>query len=180
MEKLNEFMKKIYTQPKKIETIKEELSKSLEEKMLLNMGSIRGDIDANRNRIEDLMKRLDYLSLAINSFGRTIKMMNIDEIVRRFDALDKRIMALQTEVDKLRVSLETTSVAKEDLEVIKERIKEMSSTFLQTMNKMNEFELRVNKKLAGWDRMQRLIRELSELEKLKEDLIKIKQGMSEI
>jgi chromosome segregation ATPase len=228
-EKLDEDIKKIYLRLGEIETIKQDVSKSMEEKISSNSTELRKEIDENKIEIEHIKKNLDAISFAMKSFERTVELTNLDDIIRRFDVADRRFLNLQTEIEKLRSSAASTNEG--DVEALKRRVKEISAVIMDTLNKINNFEMNMNNKLSkvevlekgimrlntvqsmtdvvieevkkmneiknsiedlygkimriydsgsvGWDRLQNIVRELSELDKLKGDMQEVKRVVEE-
>lgn len=231
LKKLDEDIKKLYLRLDEIGKIKQDVTKTLEDKIASSSENIRKEITDNKVEIEHLKKNLDVLNFAIKSFERTVELTNLDDIIKRFDAIDRRLLTTQTELDKLRSSGRDTSEIEGDVEILKKRFKQMIPTIMDALNKINRFEVKVDSKLArvegleksimklntaqaitdtameqvkkmneinssmedlygkmkriydssnvGWDRLQKVVRELSELDKFKSDLEEVREAVIE-
>jgi chromosome segregation ATPase len=227
--KLDEDIKKIYLRLGEIETIKQDVTRNLEERISISSADLRKEMGDNKIEIEHIKKNLDAISFAMKSFERTVELTNLDDIIRRFDVADKRFLNIQAELENLRSS--TSSMTEGDVDALKRRVKEMSVAIMDTLNKVNDFEMNMNNKLAkvevlekgvmrlnavqsmadvvieqvkkmneikssiedlygkimriydsgnvGWDRLQNVVRELSELDKLKSEMQEVKRAVEE-
>jgi len=231
LKKLDEDVKKLYLRLDEIGTIKQDVTKTLEDKISLSSENIRKEITDNKAEIEHVKKNLDALSFAIKSFERTVELTNLDDIIKRFDVIDRKILTMQTELEKLRSPDRDASAVGEDVETLKKRFKQMILTVMDALNRINKFEVEMNSKLArvealeraamsletvkamadtsieqvkkmnelkssmedlygkikriydsgniGWDRLQNIVHELSELDKLKVDLEDVRRAVIE-
>ena len=222
IKKMDDDIQKAFLRLGEIETIKKDVTKSLEGALETKLSDLNKGITDNRAEIEHMKKGLDAVSMAIKSFGRTVELTNIDDIIKRFDAVDGRVMNLEMAFQKLRATTRESTVTEGDVEAFMDKLKEVSTTVMNTLNRMNKLEMTVNDKLAaveeaskdfkridtlrsvtedvreqvkimqqvhdsvqdlygkimriydsgklGWDRLQNISRDLSELEKLKTDL----------
>ena len=187
LEKLDEDIKKLYLRLDEIRTIKQDVTKTLEERIASNSEDIRKEISDNRAEVEHLKKNIDALSFAIKSFERTVELTNLDDIIRRFDAVDRKIVNTETDLDQLRGFVRESSIREGDVDALKRKIKEMSSAVMDTLNKVNQLEANINNKLTRVEALEKNIIKLSAsksmtsaaTEHLKE-MNKIKESMEDL
>jgi len=148
MKDIDENFKTISANIEVLNNIKEEVLKSTEETFSSKISELDKNIEQNRVEIEHLKSNLDGFSLALKSFERTIELTNLDDIIRRFDSLDRKTMNIDNEVEKFRHLIPDLSMAVGDVEILKKKMKEMSSTVMDTLSRMNEFEMNINKKIT--------------------------------
>lgn len=146
---LREGISKISAILTRLDNVGGELDKRIEEAISSRLESLKEGIERNRLEIEHTKKSLDGFSSAIKSFERTIELTNIDDIIRRFNSLDKKITETQTSIEGLRKLTPDISIIEGDTDALKTRVKEMSSTIMDALSRMNEFELNVSKKMIS-------------------------------
>ena len=176
--KLDEDVKKIYLRLGEIEGIKQDLTKSFEEKISSNATELRKEMNDNKIEIEHIKKNLDAISFAMKSFERTIELTNLDDIIRRFDIADRKILTIQEELEKIRSSASTT--IESDIEVLKRRVKEMSVPIMDALNKINEFEMKMNNKLAKVEGLEKGVMRLNTVQSMTDTVIEQVKKMNEI
>jgi len=174
----------ISIQLNKMGTLKEELIKVFEDSISSNVKSLRETDESNKIDIEHLKKDIDAISSSIKSFERTIELTNLDDIIRRFDSLDKKTINTQSEVENLRNLMPSISLTSGDVEVLKKRVKEMSSNIMNSLDKINEFELNVNKKVSSIEGLLEKAQHLEAIEEIskniKDDLNNFNASKAEI
>lgn len=147
MRELNESVKGLNANVEVLKNIKEDIIKNTEETISSKVKLLEESLERNKAEVEHVKKDLDGFSVALRAFERTIEMTNLDDIIRRFDSLDKKIINNETELEKFRRLVPDMSMAVGDVEVLKKRLKELSSSVMDVLTKMNEFELSINKKI---------------------------------
>ncbi len=177
--KHDEDIKKLYLRLDEIGTIKQDVSKSLEDKIASNSENIRKEIIDNKAEIEHVKKNLDALSFAIKSFERTVELTNLDDMIRRFNDIDRKILTMQTEFDKLRGSTRDTSTIEGDVEILKKRVKELIPSIMDALNKINKFEIEMNNKLARVDALEKGIMKLNTIQAMTDTVIEQVKKMNE-
>ncbi|MDI6826216.1 MAG: hypothetical protein QMD36_03420 [Candidatus Aenigmarchaeota archaeon] len=148
MKDINENFKTMSASLEVLNKLKEDIAKSIEETISSKVDELEKDIEYNRVEIEHLKSDLDGFSLALKSFERTIELTNLDDIIRRFDSLDRKMINVENEVEKFRYLIPDLSMTVGDVEILKKKLKETSSTVMDTLSRMNEFEININKKMA--------------------------------
>jgi len=178
--KLDEDIKKIYLRLGEIESIKQDVTKNLGEKISSNSDELRKEMGDNKIEIEHIKKNLDAISFAMKSFERTVELTNLDDIIRRFDAFDRKILNIEMELDKLRGSTRDTSTIEGDVEILKRRFKEMIPTIMGALNKINQFEIEMNNKLGKVEILEKGIMRLNTIQSMTETVIEQVKKMNEI
>jgi len=173
-------IQKIYTRLGEIETIKKDVTKSLEGLLGTKELDLRKEINVNKAEIEHLKKGIDAVALAIKSFERTVELTNLDDIIKRFDSLDRRIMTLETAIQKLRNIARESTLTEGDVEVFKQRLKEISATVMNALNRMNKFEMVVDNKLAKMEDASKSIRNIDAIRSVTGDVREQVKIMKEI
>lgn len=173
-------IQKIYLKLGDIETIKKDVTSNLEGIIGIKEGNLKNEIINNKAGIDDLKKRLDTVSLAMKSFERTVELTNIDDIIKRFDSFDRRMLDLEVSVQKLmHVSNEPTITAS-DVEVFKERLKEISITVMNALDRMNKFEMVINNRLIKTEELSRSFERIEALKSVTDDVKEQVKVMREI
>ena len=222
IKKIDDDIQRILVRLGEIETIKGDVTKNLQGILETKESTLKKEISDNMAETEHLKKSVDALSTAIKSFERTVELTNIDDIIKRFDSLDRRIMDLENAIQHLRSVTRESTITESDVEVFKQKLKEISTTVMNALDRMNKFEMTINSKLSrteelsqglgridalksvtgdvreqvkvmrdiqvsvqdlygkimriydsgklGWDRLQNVSRDMSELEKIKTDI----------
>jgi len=178
--KMDEDIKKLYLRLDEIGTIKQDVTKSLEEKIDSSSENIRKEITDNKAEIEHVKKTLDALSFAIKSFERTVELTNLDDMIRRFNDIDRKVLNMQTELDKLRDSTRDTSSIEGDVEILKTRFKEMIPNLMGALNKINQFEIEMNNKLAKVELLEKGMMRLNAVQAMTDTTIEQVKKMNEI
>jgi chromosome segregation ATPase len=160
----------ISLQLNKMGTLKEELTKTFEDSISSNVKNLRETDESNKIDIEHLKKDIDAISSSIKSFERTIELTNLDDIIRRFDSLDKKTINTQAEVENLRNLMPSISLTSGDVEVLKKRVKEMSSNIMNSLDRINEFELNVNKKVSSIEGLLEKAQHLEAIEEISKNI----------
>lgn len=161
MKDIDENFKTISANLELLNNIKEDVLKSTEETISSKIGELDKNIVQNRVELEHLKSDLESFSMALKSFGRTIELTNIDDIIRRFDSLDRKVMNVENEVEKFRYLIPDLSMAVGDMDILKKKFKEMSSTVMDTMSRMNQFETDINKKITYMEDLTRKAEKMS-------------------
>jgi len=180
LKKLDEDIKKIYLRLDEISTIKQDVTKSLEDKIALSLENTTKGIIGNKAEIANVKRNLDALSLAIKSFEKTVELTNLDDIIRRFDTIDGKVLSMQAELDRLRSSVRGASTTGEDVEILKKRFKELISTVMSALSKINEFEIRVGNKLAKVEALEKCAMDLNTIKSMTETVMEQAKRMNEI
>lgn len=180
LKKQDEDVKRIYLRLDEIGKIKQDVTKDLEIKMDLNTENIRKEITDNKAEIGHLKNNLDSLSFAVKSFERTVELTNLDDMIRRFNAIDKKILIAQSELDKLRDSTRDTSRMEADVETLKRRFKQMIPTIMDALNKINKFEVGMDNKMARVEAMEKGVVRLGAVQSMTDTVIEQVKKMNEI
>jgi len=180
LKKVDEDIKKLYLRLDEIGTIKQDVTKTLEEKIDSSEKNIRKEITDNKAEIAHLKSNLDALSFAIKSFERTIELTNLDDIIKRFDVIDRKTLNIQTELDRLRESSKDTSTLEGDVDVLKSKFKELTSSIMGSLSKINEFEVKMDKKLAKVETLERGIMKLNTVQSMTDTVIEQVKKMNEV
>jgi chromosome segregation ATPase len=148
MKELNDSVSNLTTNVEVLKNLKDDVIKNAEESISSKFKTIGGDIEKNKVELEHVKRDLDGFSVALRSFERTIELTNLDDIIRRFDSLDRRIVNNELELEKFRGLVPDVSVTIIDVEIIKKKIKEMSSSVMDVLSRMNEFEINLSRKMS--------------------------------
>jgi len=180
LESLGEDITKLSAKLSTFDTLKGDVTKSADEKILSNVKILSEEAERNKMEIEHLKKTLDGFSSAMKSFERTIELTNLDDIIRRFDSLDRKTLEAQAEIDKLRGLTPDMSIVEGDIDVLKTRMKDISSTVLNALSRMNEFEVDINKKLALLENFTVKAENLEYMESVSKNIGKHIKNLNEI
>jgi len=180
LESLGEDVKKLSAKLSTFDTLKEDVAKSADEKISSNVKTLSEEAERNKMEIEHLKKSLDGFSSAMKSFERTIELTNLDDIIRRFDSLDRKTLEAQAEIDKLRGLTPDMSIVEGDIDVLKTRLKDISSTVMNALSRMNEFEVNINKKLALLENLTVKAENLDYIESISKNIGKHIKNLNEI
>jgi chromosome segregation ATPase len=145
---IDENFKTISANLEVLNNIKEDVIKSTEETISSKADELGKGIDQNKVEIEHIKSDLDGFSMALKALGRTIELTNLDDIIKRFDSLDRKVMNAENQIEKFRYLIPDLSMAVSDMEILKKKFKEMSSTVMDTMSRMNQFEGDINRKIT--------------------------------
>lgn len=146
MRELNESVTSLTANVDVLKSLKEDIVKNSEEAVSSKVKVLEEGIERNRVEVEHVKRDLEGFSVAIRSFERTIELTNLDDIIRRFDSLDRRIINAETELEKFRGLVPNISVTIADVEILKNKFKEMGSSVMDVLIRMNEFDVNINKK----------------------------------
>jgi len=180
LKKVDEDIKKLYLRLDEISALKQDLIKSMENKIASSSENISREIIGNKAEIQNLKTNLDSLALAIKSFQKTVELTNLDDIIRRFNAIDGKILTIQTEMEKLRTSTRDSSVVASDVNVLNKRFKELVSAVMSSLSKINEYEVRLNKKLTKIEVLEKTSMNLNTVKSMTETVIEQVKIMNEI
>jgi len=133
MKDIDENFKTISANIEVMNNIKEEIHKNTEETFSSKMNELDKNIEKNRAEIAHLKSDLNGFSLALKSFERTI------------DSTDRK----------------TTNIDNEDSETLKKKMNEINSTVMNTLSRMNEFEMNINKKITYIEDLIKKIKNMS-------------------
>lgn len=148
MKDINENFKTISANLEVLNNIKEDVIKSTEETISAKADELGKGMEQNKVEIEHIKSDLDGFSMALKALGRTMELTNLDDIIKRFDSLDRKVMNAENQVEKFRYLIPDLSMTVEDVEILKKKFKEMSSTVMDTMSRMNQFEGDINRKIT--------------------------------
>ncbi len=148
MRELNESVTSLTANVDVLKSLKEDIVKNSEEAVSSKVKVLEEGIERNRVEVEHVKRDLEGFSVAIRSFERTIELTNLDDIIRRFDSLDRRIINAETELEKFRGLVPNISVTIADVEILKKKFKEMGSSVMDVLIRMNEFDVNINKKIS--------------------------------
>lgn len=185
MRELNESVSNLTANVDILKNLKEDITKSTEETISSKVKTLEEGIEQNKVEMEHVKRDLDGFSVALRSFERTIELTNLDDIIRRFDSLDRKINNTVTELEKLRSIAPNVSITTVDVEILKKKLREMGSSIMDVLNRMNEFEININKKTYLIEDLTKMIEsedfktQISKLEDTKASMEKIYNDVNE-
>jgi DNA repair exonuclease SbcCD ATPase subunit len=185
MRELNESVSNLTANVDMLKNLKEDIVKSTEETISSKVKTLEEGIEQNKVEMEHVKRDLDGFSVALRSFERTIELTNLDDIIRRFDSLDRKINNTETELEKLRSIAPNVSITTVDVEILKKKLREMGSSIMDVLNRMNEFEININKKTYLIEDLTKMIgsedfkTQISKLEDTKTSMEKIYNDVNE-
>ena len=162
MRELNDSVTSLTANVDVLKNIKEDIIKSSEETISSKIKTVEDGIQQNKVELEHVKRDLDGFSVALRSFERTIELTNLDDIIRRFDSLDRKIINNGEELDKIRKVVPDMSMTIVDVEILKKKFKEMSSTVMDVLNKINESEINTNKKMSLFEDLAKKVESANE------------------
>ena len=195
-EKFKEFNEKTQNIEKNLKPLKDELEtisesiKKIEEKIeetntrIETLEPLKEWKDKEEEEREKLRKELDTISTSLKSIQRTIELMNLEDVSKRFSIFEGKLAGVEAEVSRIKELIKDTSTLESDVNLLKMRIKELRSSVLDSLNKVDELEMKINKKLAALetftvrgehlamiDETSKLVKEESEkIRKMKEEI----------
>jgi chromosome segregation ATPase len=185
MRELNESVSNLTANVNVLKNLKEDITKSTEETVSSKVKTVEEGIEHNKVEIEHVKRDLDGFSVALRSFERTIELTNLDDIIRRFDSLDRKIINVETELEKFRGLVPDISITIGDVEILKKKLREMSSSVIDTLSRMNEFEMNINKKITLFEDLAKKAESADEdvktqISKLEEAKISVEKIYSDV
>jgi len=87
---------------------------------------------------------------------------------------------MQAESDKLRSSAKDTSTIEGDVAILKRRFKEMIPTIMDALNKINQFEVEMNNKLAKVEALEKGVMRINTIQSMTDTVIEQVKKMNEI
>lgn len=185
MRELNESVSNLTANVDVLKNLKEDVTKSTEETVSSKVKTVEEGIEHNKVEIEHVKRDLDGFSVALRSFERTIELTNLDDIIRRFDSLDRKIINVETELEKFRGLVPDISITIGDVEILKKKLREMSSSVMDTLSRMNEFEMNINKKITLFEDLAKKAESADEdvktqISKLEEAKISVEKIYSDV
>jgi chromosome segregation ATPase len=169
---IDENFKTISANLELLNNIKEDVLKSTEETISSKVGELDKNIVQNKVELEHLKSDLESFSMALKSFGRTIELTNLDDIIRRFDSLDRKMMNVENEVEKFRYLIPDLSMAVGDMDMLKKKFKEISSTVMDTLSRMNQFEADINKKITYMEDLTKKAEKMGVIQPVSVEMLK--------
>jgi len=143
LKNLGEDIKKLSARLVALNTLKEDVTKSVKDTIALEMSAISKTQDINKVELEHIKKDIDTFSTVVKSFERTMEATELDNVIRRFNSMEKRIMDTQTQVEELRRHLSGIPVTEKYVENLNRRIDELGTTVMDRLSRLSEFERNV-------------------------------------
>ncbi len=144
LKSLEDNVKKISDSLTAFNTLKEDIAKTVEEKILPKVQTLSEDSVSNKTEIGHLKKSIDAFSSAMRSFERTVELTSLDVVIKRFDSIEDRIMKTQSQMEEFRNALSSISIKDKDFEILKQKIRETESVMLDKLGKLNEVGTKIN------------------------------------
>jgi chromosome segregation ATPase len=123
-----------------LKTIKEQLDQTMGETFIQNIEILKRNSARNKIEMEHIKRDLDAFSSTIKSFERTLDLMNLDSLVKRFESVDNKIMNVQSQIQEFKGTLNNLTFSGEDLKVLKNQVNGISSSLTDKFNQINELE----------------------------------------
>ena len=143
LKNLGEDVKKLSARLVALNTLKEDVTKTVKETIALEMNTISKAQEINKMELEHVKKDIDTFSTVVKSFERTMEATELDNVIRRFNSMEKRIMDTQTQVEELRRHLSGIPVTEKYVENLNRRIDELGKTVMDRLSRLSEFERNV-------------------------------------
>ena len=195
-EKFKEFEEKTQNIEKNLKPLKDELEtisesiKKIEEKIeetnarIEILEPLKEWKDKEEEEREKLRRELDTISTSLKSIQRTIELLNLEDVSKRFSIFEGKLAGVEAEVSRIKELMKDASTLESDVNLLKMRMKELRSSVLDSLNKVDELEMKINKKLAALetftvrgehlamiDETSKLVKEESEkIRKMKEEI----------
>jgi len=186
LKNLGEDVKKLSARLVALNTLKEDVTKSVKDTIALEMSAISKTQDINKVELEHIKKDIDTFSTVVKSFERTMEATELDNVIRRFNSMEKRIMDTQTQVEELRRHLSGIPVTEKYVENLNRRIDELGKTVMDRLSRLSEFERNVEnftKKLDDIEKDMKNIKLTGSVnlsEDLKQKLLKLDETKSSV
>ncbi len=183
LKSLEENINKVSESVNSLSSLKEEVNKSVQE-ALAKFDALREDYERYKSEVLSMKNQLDAFSSSIKSFERTFQLSKTDEVFKRFDVMEGKIAGMEAEVKKILDSMKNTSILESDVEVLKRNMKEMRSSMMDALNKIDEIEMSFNKKFASLENLEMKAEHLQYIEdtyrRMKEEAERIEKLKSEM
>jgi len=137
---LDENIKNIFETLNSLKSMKEQLNQTMGETFIQNIEILKRNSARNKIEMEHIKRDMDAFSSTIKSFERTLELMNLDSLTRRFESVNDKMMNVQTQIQEFKNTLNNLTFSGEDLKVLKNQVNEISSSLIKKFNQINELE----------------------------------------
>jgi len=127
-----------------LNTLKEDITKNVEENILPTIKALSETSERNKLDLEHIKKDMDTFNSAVKSFERTIELTNLDSMINRFSAIEKKIMETQAQLENLKNNVSTGSIKERDVEILKEKVGEAERIVVDKIGKLDSLETQLN------------------------------------
>lgn len=155
LKNLGEDIKKLSARLVALNTLKEDVTKSVKETIALEMNAISKANEINKVELGHIKKDIDTFSTVVKSFERTMEATELDNVIRRFNSMDRRMTDTQTQVEELRRHLSGIPVTEKYVENLNRRLDELGTTVMGRLSRLNEFESNVENFTKKLDDIER-------------------------